>query len=121
MDSKQDANMLYALSERLIATISTADNTLYVTDNYYYKYLDKKNDFFFNYKKLDKTAPDTTRIKLSSLPDFKIKNSYSAYNNLTLSFRTFGEPFSKTYKDSSNYRNSVNILKKVLKNGGLIK
>jgi hypothetical protein len=119
MDKNQDGQMLQALQQKLMVEEAATDDALYITDDAYYKILSKSKGFFVNLKNVDKSAPDGTRVKIGSLPGLKL-SGVSNYNDLTVSIRSFGSSFSKTYQDSASYRNAVSILKKLMENGGLI-
>lgn len=120
MNDKENSQMVVALNQKLMAEISASDTSLFVTDDSYYKKFNGKNTFFFKLNKIDTAAPDSYRAKISSLPDFKISGATSDYQNLSLSIRSFGKSSVKSSEDSS-IQNSANVLKKLLKNSGLVK
>jgi hypothetical protein len=120
MNKSQDGQMLQALQQKLMIEMAATDDAIYLTDDTYYKTLVKSSKgFFVGLKNLDKSAPGGNRIKITSLPELKM-SGVPFYDDLSVSIRSFGDSFSKTYQSSAPYRNAANVLKKLMKDGGLI-
>lgn len=118
MNQNQDAQVLYAMQTKLIAEIAGSDTALFITDDTYLDSL-KEQQLFLELK--DVGLSGQYGIKLSKLPDFKIKDMPAGFNDLNLSIRSF-EGTSLDREDASDsYKNSVKVFKALLKNGGIIK
>lgn len=118
MNQNQDAQVLYAMQTKLIAEIAGSDTALFITDDTYLYSL-KEQQLFLELK--DVGLSGQYGIKLSKLPDFKIKDMPAGFNDLNLSIRSF-EGTSLDREDASDsYKNSVKVFKALLKNGGIIK
>lgn len=118
MNQNQDAQMLYALQAKLMAEIAGSDTALYITDDTYLKNLSDQK-LFLDLK--DVGLPGQYGVKLSKLPDFEIKGMPSGFSDLNLSIRSFNETSLDRKDAKPAYKNSVKVLKALLKNGGIIK
>lgn len=117
LGNDQDASMAQGMQEKLMVELGAGDSALYITDDGEYDMLHKQN-VFFNLKKLDPSAPDSDKVAISSLPDLKIAGMPSGYSKLTLSVRSLAQSSYKKGAKGASYDNSVNVLKRLLKDGG---
>lgn len=115
----QNAQMNYALQAKLIANVSDAERVLYITDDGYYKELSKTGSLFDKLSNIDTAAPNSDRVELSKLPDFKISGMPDGFEKLSLSVRSFKNMNVDTSGKNKSYTLAVNILKNLLKNAGL--
>jgi hypothetical protein len=121
LGSSQDTQTTYALQQKLMAEIAATDTALFITDDSYYKNLNQDGDMFYKLNKVYSAAPDSDRVLISDLPDFKISGLGDDFGKLSLSLRSFGSDTPNSGKNSDSVNNSIKVLKKLLKNGGLVK
>lgn len=118
MNPKQ-GQMAQAMQQKLQIETAATDDAIYITDATYFKLLSRYK-FFASLKNVDKAAPDVTKTPAAKLlPVLKV-SGVPFYNELSISIRGFGNSFAQTYKASASYRNAVSVMKKLMKNGGII-
>lgn len=121
LGENQDPQMRYALMQKLMAEIAATDNSIFITDdNYYNQLMQNESRFFYKLNNVYPGGPETDRVEISKLPDFKISGLGENFGKLTVSLRSFGGD-SPPSDGSESVKNSVNVLKKLLENGGLLK
>lgn len=118
MNENQGSQIVYTLQAKLMAEISGGKAALFITDDNYFKKLNNQ-DMFLNLKDLG--MPDGRSVKLSKLPDLKLGQMPSSFYNMNLSIRSFAGTTLDKNSNIPSYNNSVKIMKKLLKDGGLIK
>ncbi|CDZ23265.1 putative membrane protein [[Clostridium] cellulosi] len=118
MNQKQDAQVLYALQTKLMAEIAGSDTALFITDDTFLKRFQEQG-MFLDLK--DVGLSGQYGVKLSKLPDFKIQDMPTGFYDLNLSIRAFNGTSLDREDASDSYKNSVKMLKALLKNGGIIK
>lgn len=120
LNQNQDAQVVYAMQTKLMAQIAGSNTALYITDDKYFKQLSKQQKLFMDLSDI-KVSGGGYGVNLSKLPDFKIKSMPDSYYNMHLSIRSFDGTTLDKSKNIPSYNNSVKVLEKLLKNGGLIK
>lgn len=116
----QDPQVAAALQEKLIADLQSTNSALFITDDTYLKQFSSEN-LLQNLSDAIPGAPDKLSIQLSSLPDFKKLGMSADEGKLYLLVRKYaGSPLAKK-GNIPYYNNSMNVLKKLLQDGGLVK
>lgn len=121
LGDSQDPQMKYALMQKLMAEIAATDDSIFLTDDSYYDQLTQnERKFFYKLDKVYPGGPETDRVEVSKLPDFNLSGLDENFRKLTVSLRSFGDE-SPSSDSSGSVKNSINVLKKLLQNAGLLK
>jgi hypothetical protein len=117
---KQDPQLVAALQEKLIADFQATNSALFITDDAYFKQFSSEG-ILAKLSDVIPGAPDKLSVQLSSLPDFKNSGLSADNGKLLLLVRKYkGSPLANK-SNIPYYNNSINVLKKLLQDGGLVK
>lgn len=113
----QNDKISYTIQAKLIASISSdKDSAIYIIDDSYYQQMQSTGITFYNLKQFDSSAPDSDRLSIEKLNDFNIKGLGSMLDSQTLCVRSFDSSSYDKSKNTDMYNNSIDVLKKLLKN-----
>lgn len=107
-----------AYQMKFTAELASSNTALYITDDSFFSQVGDQEGLFYNLKRYN--LPNGYTVKLSKLPDFKKGGLPSELGDLNLSMRKLEGP-SLEKASVPYYKNSENVFKKLLKNGGLLK
>lgn len=108
-----DMQMAAALRQKLMAEFATSNNTIFITDDEFFNYLNGEDNLLCDLSTISSNVSSTNRIPMNKISDFDIDDLQTYYGNLTLSARTFSGK-SPVESDNKEIINQVNVLKKLL-------
>lgn len=113
-DENGDAQYSSAMRQKLMVEVAGTNNTIFVTDDEFYNYLNKDKDFFCDISTIsDKVAIGTDRITMKDIKAFDIDDLQKYYGDLTIGARLFSGK-SPLLNDKNEIKNQATVLKKLL-------